>query len=85
MKVDLYLVTAAHSQVMRVANGPAFKGVGAQDVFVVNGDKVERRTVHFGLSNFDFVEIKDGVKPGDLLISSDMSEYKNVNQFTIKN
>lgn len=85
MKVDVYLVTAAHSKVMRIANGPAFKGVGAQDVFVVNGDKAERRTVHLGLSNFDFVEIKDGVKPGDVLISSDMGEYKNAQQITIKN
>jgi HlyD family secretion protein len=85
MKVDVYLVTAAHSQVMRIANGPAFKGVGAQDVFVVNGDKAERRTVHFGLSNFDFVEIKDGLKPGDVVISSDMSEYKNAKELIIKN
>lgn len=85
MKVDVYLVTAAHSQVLRIANGPAFKGVGAQDVFVINGDKAERRTVHLGLSNFDFVEIKEGVKPGDVLISSDMGEYKNAKELTIKN
>jgi HlyD family secretion protein len=85
MKVDVYLVTAAHSQVMRIANGPAFKGIGAQDVFVVNGNKAERRTVHLGLSNFDFVELKDGVKPGDAIISSDMSEYKNAQELTIKN
>ncbi|OKS85175.1 efflux RND transporter periplasmic adaptor subunit [Mucilaginibacter polytrichastri] len=85
MKVDVYLVTAAHSKVMRIANGQAFKGVGAQDVFVVNGDKAERRTVHLGLSNFDYVEIKDGVKPGEVLISSDMSEYKNAKEFSIKN
>jgi HlyD family secretion protein len=85
MKVDVYLVTAAHSQVMRIANGPAFKGIGAQDVFVVIGDKAERRTVHLGLSNFDFVELKDGVKSGDAIISSDMSEYKNAQELTIKN
>jgi len=85
MKVDVYLVTAAHSKVMRVANGPAFKGLGAQDVFVVDGDKADRRAVHLGLSNFDFVEIKDGIKPGDVLISSDMSEYKNAKEITIKN
>ncbi|NCD68422.1 efflux RND transporter periplasmic adaptor subunit [Mucilaginibacter agri] len=85
MKVDVFLVTAAHSQVMRVVNGPAFKGVGAQDVFVVNGDKAERRTVHLGLSNFDYVEIKDGLRPGDMVISSDMSEFKNAQELSIKN
>ncbi len=85
IKVDVFLVTAAHSKVMRIANGAAFKGVGAQDVFVLTGDKAEKRTVHIGLSNFDFVEIKDGLKPGDAVISSDMSEYKNSKEISIKN
>jgi HlyD family secretion protein len=85
MKVDVFLVTDMHSKVMRVANGPAFKGPADQDVFVLNGGKAERRSVHIGLSNFDFVEIKDGVKPGDVVITSDMAEYKNVKELTINN
>ncbi|SHN28058.1 efflux RND transporter periplasmic adaptor subunit [Mucilaginibacter sp. OK098] len=83
MKVDVYLVTATHNHIMRVANGPAFKGPELQDIFVVNNGKAERRTVHIGLTNFDFVEIKDGVKPGDMVINSDMSEYKNSKEVTI--
>jgi HlyD family secretion protein len=84
MKVDVYLVTATHNHVMCVANGPAFKGPALQDIFVVNNGKAERRTVHIGLANFDFVEIKDGVKPGDVVITSDMSEYKNSKEIVIK-
>jgi HlyD family secretion protein len=38
MKVDVFLVTDLHNKiVMRVANGPAFKGADVQDVFVING------------------------------------------------
>jgi HlyD family secretion protein len=85
MKVDVFLVTATHNKVMRVANGPAFKGSNLQDIFVVNKGKAERRTVHIGLTNFDYVEIQDGVKPGDLVITSDMSEYKNSTEITITN
>ncbi|MGF7078064.1 HlyD family secretion protein [Mucilaginibacter sp. UYCu711] len=84
MKVDVYLVTAAHSHVMRVANGPAFKGPSVQDIFVVNNGKAERRTVHIGLTNFDYVELLDGVKPGDTIITSDMAEYKNSKEVTIQ-
>ena len=84
MKVDVYLVTAVHNKVMRVANGPAFKGGSPQDIFVLNNGKAERRSVHTGLSNFDFVELKDAVKPGDIVITSDMSEYKNSTELTIK-
>lgn len=84
MKVDVYLVTATHSHIMRVANGPAFKGPTLQDIFVVNNGKAERRTVHIGLTNFDYVEIKDGVKAGDVVITSDMSEFKNSKEVAIE-
>jgi HlyD family secretion protein len=83
-KVDVYLVTDVRSKTMRVANGPAFKGPADQDIFVLNGSKAERRSVHIGLTNFDFVEIMDGVKPGDVVITSDMSEFKNAKELTLK-
>ncbi|CAL1518979.1 HlyD family efflux transporter periplasmic adaptor subunit [Chitinophaga sp. MM2321] len=83
MKVDVYLVTSTHNNVMRVANGPAFKGAGVQDIFVLNNGKGERRTVHIGMSNFDYVELMDHVKPGDVVITSDMSAYKNVKEIVI--
>lgn len=84
MKVEVFLVTAAHQNIMRIANGPAFKGLGAQDVFVINGDKAQRRTVQLGMSNFDHVEILKGLKPGDVVISSDMSEFENSKELDIK-
>jgi HlyD family secretion protein len=84
MKVDVFLVTSVHSKVLRVANGPAFKGASPQDIFIINNGKAERRTVHTGLSNFDFIELKDGVNVGDVVITSDMSEFKNSKELTIK-
>jgi HlyD family secretion protein len=83
MKVDVYLVTATHNHIMRVANGPAFKGPTLQDIFVVSNGKAEKRTVHIGLTNFDYVELQDGVKPGDVVITSDMSGYKNSQEVVV--
>jgi len=83
MKVDVYLVTAVHNKILRVANGPAFKGASPQDVFVISNGKAEKRSVHTGLSNFDYIEIKDGVQPGDVVITSDMSEFKNSKELTV--
>lgn len=77
MKVELFLVTAASNNVFRVANGPAFKGAADQDIFVVIGNKAERRPVHIGMSNFDYVEIKDNVRAGELIITSDLSSFRN--------
>jgi HlyD family secretion protein len=85
MKVEVFLVTAASNDILRVANGPAFKGSSLQDIFIVNNGKAERRTVHIGMTNFDYVEIKDNVKPGDVIITSDMSRFTNAKEITISN
>ena len=85
MKVDVFLVTSSKRNVLRVSNGAAFKGASAQDIFVLNNGKAERRTVHIGMTNFDFVEIMDNVNPGDVIITNDMSAYKNAKEITINN
>ncbi len=85
MKVELFLVTSSQADIMRVSNGPAFRGARSQEIFVVKNGKAERRKVNIGMTNFDFVEIKDNVKPGDVVITSDMSEYKNQKEVNISN
>ena len=85
MKADVFLVTASKSNVLRVVNGPAFKGTSAQDIFVVKDGKAIRRTVNIGLSNFDYVEITNNVSVGDVVITSDMSDFINASEITIKN
>ena len=85
MKVELFLVTATQNNVMRVKNGAAFKGGATQDVFVIVNNKAIRKMVNVGLSNFDYVQLKDGVKPGDEVIISDMKQFKNLQEIEVKN
>lgn len=85
MKADLFLVTAARNKIVRVANGAAFKGAGEQDVFVLSNGIAQRRTVKIGLVNFDFVEILKGISPGEVVITSDLSSFKNTKEITISN
>lgn len=84
MKTDVFLVTATSNNVLRVSNGPAFKGTDAQDIFIVRNGKAYRRRVHTGMSNFDFVELKDNVQAGEVVITSDMSEYKYAREIAIQ-
>ncbi|HLX93165.1 MAG TPA: HlyD family efflux transporter periplasmic adaptor subunit [Puia sp.] len=83
MKVEVYLITASHQHVLRVTNGPAFKGSSEQDVFVVENNKAVKRTVHIGMASFDYVELKDNVQKGDVIITSDMSGFKNADEVSI--
>ncbi|WP_298734538.1 HlyD family efflux transporter periplasmic adaptor subunit [uncultured Chitinophaga sp.] len=85
MKVDVFLVTAAKKNALRVTNGAAFKGADQQDIFVVRNGKAERRKVRIGLSNFDYVELMDNVQPGEQVIISDMSAFKHARGLTINN
>ena len=85
MKVDVFLVTASKNNVVRLANGPAFKGSESQGVFVISGGKAIRRTVKTGMSNFDFIEIVSGIKPGESVITSDMTKYEYAREISITN
>jgi HlyD family secretion protein len=85
MKVELYLITQTRSNVTRVANGAAFKGAKSQDIFVLKDGRAERRTVSTGLSNFDYIEIISGLKPGEVVITTDLSDYKNTREITVNN
>ncbi|MBB2150076.1 efflux RND transporter periplasmic adaptor subunit [Pedobacter gandavensis] len=84
LKADVFLVTDEHQQVLRVSNGPAFLGTPSQSIFVLKDGVAIKKNVQIGLSNFDFVELKDQVKEGDVVITSDMHSFKNSNQITIK-
>lgn len=84
LKVDVFLVTASRTKVLRLPNGPAFKGSNEQLVFVLKNGIAEKRLVKLGLSNFDFVEILTGLKLGEEVITSDMKGYEYAKQITIK-
>jgi HlyD family secretion protein len=85
MKVDVFLVTATRSGVTRVQNGPAFKGSDDQDIFVLSKGSALKRSVKTGLSNFDFVEIISGLKPGEVIITSDLKGFDHTREITITN
>ncbi|MFC5409398.1 efflux RND transporter periplasmic adaptor subunit [Larkinella bovis] len=86
MKVEVFVVTSQTAKAVRVANGPAFKGKKRQFIYVMNAKGVaERRDVETGLSNFDFVEVRSGIQPGEKVIITDLSEYEHLQEITIEN
>ncbi|GEO02733.1 ABC transporter permease [Adhaeribacter aerolatus] len=85
LRVEVYAITSFKDKVVRVKNGPFYNGAHDQAVFVVQGDKAVRRTVQIGESNFDFVELKDKIAPGEEVIVSDMKEYSHLSEINLKN
>lgn len=71
--------------VMRIKNGSYYTGPGTYELFVFNGDdELVRRTVRLGDSNFEFVEVVDGLKPGDRVVTSDMKRFINSTSVKVK-
>jgi HlyD family secretion protein len=85
LRVDVFVITAYKNKVVKVKNGPFFNGAHSQPVFVIANGKAMRRTMEIGESNFDFVELKSNVKPGETVIISDMKEYEHVEEINLKN
>ena len=77
LKTDVYVMNAVKDDVMRIANGPYYSGPGAYELFVLNGHSLEKRRVQLGESNYEFVEVVSGLTPGDKVVVSDMSQYRN--------
>ncbi len=85
LKTDVYVMCDVIEDVGRIANGSYYMGKGDYDLFVVTGgDELVKRKVRLGDSNFEFVEVVSGLEPGDQVVVSDMSDYKNSNKLKLK-
>lgn len=84
LKTDGYVMNAVKEDVMRIANASYYVGRGEYELFVRNSDKeIVKRKVQLGDSNFEFVEVASGLQPGDQVVVSDMSNYKNKNKLKL--
>lgn len=85
LKTDVYVMNAVKEDVMRVANASYYVGRGEYELFVRDGEgQLVKRKVQLGDSNFEYVEVVSGLQPGDQVVVSDMSQYKNKNKLKLK-
>jgi HlyD family secretion protein len=63
------------SRALLIPNGAFFNDTGGNWIFVVNdsGTSAERRPVQLGRRNNNFIEVLDGLKPGERVITSTYS------------
>lgn len=83
LKTDVYVMNAIKDDVLRIANASYYVGKGEYELFVINGDQLLKRKVQLGDSNYEYVEVISGLQPGDEVIVSDMSSYKDKNKLKI--
>lgn len=77
LKVDVHVTHAMKDAVLRIPTGAYYMGKGDYDMWVVNGDRAEKRKVVLGESGFEHVEVVQGLATGEKVILSDMGRYRD--------
>jgi HlyD family secretion protein len=84
LRVEAFIVTDHRDRALRVRKGSSTGGEGVQQVFVIRGDRAERRRVRFGIASFDYVEVAEGLAAGDEVVVSDMADYQHLTSIRIR-
>lgn len=83
-KVEVYLLGQEKNNVMRIENNSYYSQPGIYELFVLEGNKLVKRSVNLGESSYDYVEVVSGLKVGDKVVVSDMEDYKRSKILNVK-
>ena len=80
--VDLRVELGGASQAVMLPNGPFYQDTGGNWVFVVapDGKSAIKRNVRLGRKNPNFVEVVDGLSPGEKAIVSGYEAYQKMDR-----
>ncbi|HEX3836482.1 MAG TPA: efflux RND transporter periplasmic adaptor subunit [Steroidobacteraceae bacterium] len=80
--VDLKLELGGASRALIVPNGPFYQDTGGNWAFVIapDGTYAERRNIRLGRRNPDYVEVVDGLRPGEKIIVSGYEAFQKMDR-----
>lgn len=86
LQVEIRLIESVKHKVIRIANGDYYYGPGNVDLFVKNGNLLEKRSVKLGGASFNYVEVVSGIDEGETVITSDSftQKYKRYKSISCK-
>ncbi|CAM3587649.1 HlyD family efflux transporter periplasmic adaptor subunit [Flavobacterium gelidilacus] len=67
-----------------LSKGSFYQETSGKWIFVVNGNKAERRNIKLGRENPLYYEVLEGLKPGEKVITSTYKDYKEVEILNIE-
>jgi HlyD family secretion protein len=83
--LQVRLTLGDDSEAVLVPNGAFYQETGGSWIFVVSPDGTEavRRNVRFGRRNTDFIEVLDGLEPGERVVTSPYTSYAGMDRLAI--
>jgi len=83
LKTDIYVMQDIRENTLRIRNSSYYMGTGMYDLWVINGGKAEKRQIELGESNYQYVEVINGLNNGEEVIISDMKKHKDKSTINI--
>jgi HlyD family secretion protein len=83
--LQLRLTLGDNSDAVLIPNGSFYQETGGNWVFVVapNGSEAIRRTVRLGRRNTDYIEVLDGLEPGEKVITSPYTSFTDMDRLVL--
>lgn len=85
LRAEVNVVYDVLADVTMINNGQYYKGPGDYHMFVLASDgKLSKKHVVLGESNYNYVEVRSGIAPGDKVVISDMTDYMKYSSVKLK-
>ncbi|WP_291151325.1 efflux RND transporter periplasmic adaptor subunit [Flavobacterium sp. UBA7680] len=78
------LVLSEKNKILVVQKGSFNQETAGKWIFVVKGNKAERRNIKLGRENPSYYEVLEGLKEGESVVISSYSDYKDIEELSIQ-
>ena len=84
LRAEVFVITSIKDDVLRIKNGSFYSGPGDYTLFVLKDNLLLPREVKLGECNYDYIEVVEGLEPGEQAVVSDMTKYKGKEKLKVK-
>lgn len=77
------LILSEKNKILVVQKGSFNQETAGKWIFVVKGNKAERRNIKLGRENPSYYEVLEGLKEGESVVISSYSDYKDIEELSI--
>ncbi|MFW0737673.1 efflux RND transporter periplasmic adaptor subunit [Flavobacterium sp. T12S277] len=77
------LILSGKNKTLVVPKGSFNQETAGKWIFVVKGNKAERRNIKIGRENPSYYEVLEGLKEGESVITSSYTDYKDIEELSI--
>lgn len=78
------LILSEKNKTLVIPKGSFNQETAGKWIFIVKGNKAERRNIKLGRENPSYYEVLEGIKEGESIITSSYSDYKEIEELSLE-